>query len=121
MRVDDLATAAAAAIAVAMLVVTAVVQHHGSRFGRWLKARDAFALIPAWTFFAPNPGTSDTRLLWRQQYGGGATSPWHEAFPPRSSLVRGLWNPEKRIRKAITDVGPMVARRAFDAPDDRRL
>lgn len=109
----------AAAGCVAALVVTALTQVRKPGFVRWLKRHDTFALIPIWTFFAPNPGTSDTRILWRERLFDGTISPWHEIAPPTGGLRRAFWNPDKRVRKAITDVGPGLARRARKQPDSK--
>ncbi len=94
----------------AMLVVTAASQLRRFGWAQWLKRHDACAYIPAWTFFAPNPGVNDTRVLWREQLLGGTVGPWHEMVPPQSGLLRAVWNPTKRARKAVTDCGPMVVR-----------
>jgi hypothetical protein len=94
----------------AMLVITGASQLRRWRWASWLKNHDACAYIPTWTFFAPNPGVNDARVLWREQLADGSISPWHEVVPPNSSLLRALWNPTKRARKAVTDCGPMVVR-----------
>jgi hypothetical protein len=98
------------AVFAAMLVVTAAAQLRRFRWAMWLKRHDACAYIPAWTFFAPNPGVNDTRVLWREQLLDGTVGPWHEMVPPQSGLSRAVWNPTKRARKAVTDCGPMVVR-----------
>ena len=68
-----------------------------------------FCLLPIWTFFAPNPGTTDTRLLWREALGSRTFGPWHELSPPQSSRWRAVWNPDRRIQKAIADAGGLLA------------
>ncbi|MGV8908146.1 MAG: hypothetical protein ACOH1Y_04130 [Propionicimonas sp.] len=105
------ATALAVALgSVAMLVITACSQLRKPGWAAWLKNHDACAYIPTWTFFAPNPGVNDTRVLWREQLSDGSVSHWHEVVPPSSRLLRAVWNPSKRARKAVTDCGPMVVR-----------
>ncbi|HTD58197.1 MAG TPA: hypothetical protein VK672_04825, partial [Solirubrobacteraceae bacterium] len=94
----------------AMLVVTATAQFRRFRWAQWLKGHDACAYIPAWTFFAPNPGVNDTRVLWREQLLDGTIGPWHEMVGPQGGLLRAVWNPTKRARKAVTDCGPMAVR-----------
>jgi hypothetical protein len=101
---------AVAAGSAAMLAVTAATQLHGVRWARWLKAHDACAYIPAWTFFAPNPGVWDTRVLWREQLLGGAVGPWHELVPPSRGLRRAVWNPGKRARKGVNDCAAIIVR-----------
>ena len=65
---------------------------------------DPFALIPRWTFFAPNPGTTDHHLLYRDRLAGGEVTPWKEIrlSGPRT-LLGAFWNPEKRNTKVLTD------------------
>jgi hypothetical protein len=109
-------------VAVAVLfgglwVVTLLSQWRRVRPISWLKRHDACAVIPVWTFFAPNPGTRDVRLLWRQRYADGTLSPWRETTAPRVGPWKGIWNPAKRVRKAVTDVSPSVLRRAVTHPD----
>jgi hypothetical protein len=94
----------------AVLVVTAATQLRRFAWAGWLKRHDACAYIPAWTFFAPNPGVNDTRVLWREQLVDGTVGPWHEMVPPQGGLLRAVWNPTKRARKAVTDCGPMAVR-----------
>lgn len=94
----------------AMLAVTVAAQPRRFKWVRRLKERDAGAWIPLWTFFAPNPGVNDTRILWREQLVGGASGPWHEMAPPHRSLVRAVWNPDNRVRKAVTDCAPLILR-----------
>jgi hypothetical protein len=96
------------------LVVSAANQRKDTR--RWVRRItnvDICALVPIWTFFAPNPGDSDTHLLFRDRDQGGRSTCWREVpLAGRRSIV-DLWNPARRIHKAIVDV-------AFDLsrPDD---
>lgn len=99
-----------------LLVLTVLCQRPPWKWLRDLKYRDVAALIPAWTFFAPNPGTTDTRLLWRELRCDGSVSVWHEVLPPRGGLRRAVWNPGKREGKVITDAGPMVLRMVANDP-----
>jgi hypothetical protein len=101
--------AAALVVALGALAFTAATQFRIPRLERWARSRDVFCLLPIWTFFAPNPGTTDTRLLWREALGSGHFGPWHELSPPRSSLWRAVWNPERRVQKAIADAGGLLA------------
>lgn len=93
-----------------MLVLTAAVQPRRWRLRSWLRARDPCAYVPWWTFFAPTPGVIDMRLLWREQLIDGGLGPWHEALPPRGGVLRAVWNPAKRTRKAVYDCGQIVSR-----------
>ena len=101
--------AAAVVVMVGALAVTTVAQFRSSQLERWARSRDVFSLLPIWTFFAPNPGTTDTRLFWREALGARAFGPWHELSPPRSSRWRAIWNPDRRVQKAIADAGGLLA------------
>jgi hypothetical protein len=109
---------AAVVVAALALALTALTQRRGGRLERAVRTRDVFSLLPLWTFFAPNPGTTDTRLLWRESLGGGETSHWRELSPPRRNALDFLWNPERRVQKVITDAGGLLAEaRAREEPD----
>jgi hypothetical protein len=95
-------------VCISLLLLTIICQRPRWKPLQTLKYNDLAAFIPAWTFFAPNPGTTDTRILWREMLFGGSISPWHEVLPPNNGPLRPVWNPTKRQRKLITDVGPMV-------------
>jgi hypothetical protein len=72
---------------------------------------DRLHLIPQWTFFAPNPGTYDFRLMVRVLDGDGESSPWNEVLPvAHRGPLSGLWNPERRINKAIVDLTQRLVR-----------
>jgi hypothetical protein len=90
-----------------------VVSIIGQLDGRLLTAlqrRDDFGLIPRWTFFAPRPGTVDYYLLF-QLHGPSGPSPWQEEPLSSERTVTGaFWNPEKRNRKALSDVVRSLAR-----------
>jgi hypothetical protein len=103
-------------ICIVLLALTIACQRPRAKFLQDLKYRDVAAFIPSWSFFAPNPGTTDTRVLWRERLVGGSLSPWHELLPPTGGALRGLWNPTKRQRKLLTDVGPMVVRMVMQNP-----
>jgi hypothetical protein len=101
--------AIAVVVAVGALVFTAAAQFRTLRLERWARSRDVFLLLPMWTFFAPNPGTTDARLLWREALGSRHLGPWHELSPPRSHPMRAIWNPNRRIQKAIAVAGGLLA------------
>jgi hypothetical protein len=114
----DVLGAVAWAVCITLLVLTLACQRPAPRQLRSLKYRDVAALLPSWTFFAPNPGVTDTRLLWRDLLPDATASAWHEVLPPRSSLLRAVWNPQKRQAKLITDAGGIVARMGSEDPDN---
>lgn len=83
------------------LVITLLAQH--SRF-RPFSSRDAFHVIPRWTFFAPNPGTRDYHLVVRDRCRDGRMSDW-KSVPVYSTRPRFgyLWHPQKRSSKIMND------------------
>ena len=64
--------------------------------------------IPQWRFFAPNPGTENVHILYRQQENdewgrwvellGGHQTKWHSGF----------WNPGSRGYKAVFDAAQQL-------------
>lgn len=78
----------------------------------WVKSWDYLALIPAWSFFAPNPGTRDFELLFRDRLVDGQHTPWKEIERPVGSFVRAIWNPSKRRQKAVVDMCSLLTRMA---------
>jgi hypothetical protein len=81
--------------------------------GDWisrLKGWDHLALLPSWTFFAPNPGTRDYELLYRDRLVDGTYTPWKEVERPVGTLARAVWNPSKRRQKAVVDLCSILMR-----------
>jgi hypothetical protein len=60
-------------------------------------------LLPNWKFFAPEPGTSDFRIVLRRLVSGEWTS-WTDITPLRRQRIRWLWHPAKFEAKAVLDV-----------------
>jgi hypothetical protein len=96
------------------------------RWSWWesIARRDALALLPRWTFFAPRPGRHDLHILIRD-WSGGTPGPWHELerLAP-GPWLRAVWNPDRFARKAVTDTGNALARaarRGDDAPSAIQL
>lgn len=89
----------------AWFLTTVLCQFPGYGIGKFLKGRDYCAVIPIWTFFAPNPATQDFVLLFRDQHISGTISAW-KMFEYRlpSPAIRWLWNPGKRRSKVIHDM-----------------
>jgi hypothetical protein len=71
---------------------------------RWILQYDHFALIPRWTFFAPNPGVVDWNILYRDRSIDGTLTVWYEVSPIQYGKWRSLWNPDKSIQKGISDM-----------------
>ncbi len=78
-------------------------QFSGIKWIKWIKDKDPFAFIPSWTFFAPNPGVTDYKLLYRDKLFDGWFSNWKEVTYRNNSILHSIWNFDKRRRKAITD------------------
>jgi hypothetical protein len=105
-----------ALLAGGLLLVTALAQTRAVRWVSRLKRADPIALIPSWTFFAPNPGVSDTRIVSRDQYVDGMLSPWCEVEPPSGAWFRPVWQPNKRVRKGMVDCASMTLRHIARTP-----
>lgn len=76
-----------------------------------LRSVDTFGLIPSWSFFAPNPVRTDCHLMYRHVFKSGAVTEWTEAFVWRSPWTRMIWNPDRRVEKAISDASSALASR----------
>jgi hypothetical protein len=84
------------------------VSQKKARF-RWLRRYDWFGLVPTWTFFAPNPATSDHHLLFRDRLADGTVTPWTELVAiEERKWWHAVWNPRKRQRKLLTDIISML-------------
>jgi len=90
---------------VSWMILTAICQFKKNRLSQWIKAHDVLTLIPLWTFFAPNPGTKDYHLLYREKDDKGTRSDWFEVeMNAGRSFWSFLWNPAKRRNKILSDV-----------------
>ncbi len=103
------------------LVLTVLNQFRKPDLLRVLRPFDPFALIPSWTFFAPNPAVNDVNLLVRDELGGGVKSPWREVDQLHPNPWRALWHPEKRTRKAVYDLSVSVGELVRDTTIDPEL
>lgn len=71
----------------------------------WFRAYDVLSLVPAWNFFAPNPGTTDYHLLYRDKLESGEVSVWKEIpIDKEPTILKAIWNPHKRKSKVLSDV-----------------
>jgi hypothetical protein len=68
------------------------------------KEFDFIGIFPNWTFFAPNPGTSDYHIVYRLAQNDTVISEWME-IPLISyrTYLNSIWNPEKRKVKLLID------------------
>lgn len=86
------------------LILTCFNQFHSDRVKQRLARIDILRLLPVWTFFAPNPGVSDFNLLYRAKGKSGKISPFHNIpLNGDKNILNAVWNPRKRIQKAIGD------------------
>ncbi len=86
-------------------IATIIVQFRNSKLEQIIKPHDQLALLPLWTFFAPNPGVNDYHLLYREDYEDGSRSAWQEIeINEKRSFSTCFWNPSKRGKKVISDV-----------------
>ena len=75
-----------------------------SRLKKWLASKDALSLLPSWSFFAPIPGTSDYRIIFRDFSEDKSLGSWNEVstFRPIQPW-RFVWNPQKHTLKCVSD------------------
>lgn len=88
------------------LFFSTINQLPASQFGflQRLRNADRFALLPNWTFFAPDPGIHDYELLYSDQARNGRWTPWRHASLPSRQAPRAIFDPSKRPRKLVTDL-----------------
>ncbi|MCC6438859.1 MAG: hypothetical protein IT196_27800 [Acidimicrobiales bacterium] len=89
------------------LLLTVLNQFRGWKLMAPIRRRDLFALVPSWTFFAPNPATQDVNVVIRDDLGS-SKSPWRELDELAPSRWRWIWHPAKRPRKAVYDLAVSV-------------
>jgi len=84
--------------------VLSVVWQFTFKFLNRYRSKDLLRLIPVWTFFAPNPGTSDLHLLFHISGSGNGIEGWQQLQHINRGHFRHLiWNPERRKIKALID------------------
>jgi hypothetical protein len=99
------ASVAVMTVLAAWFVVTILNQPRRTRrLVSAIVSRDIGGLVPVWTFFAPNPGDTDTHLLFRDRDVEGRVTAWREVHVAGRRHVLDLWNPLRRINKGIVDV-----------------
>lgn len=65
---------------------------------------DLFSVIPIWTFFAPNPGRTDTHIVYRDVYHDGALTNWRALELSSRPGLFVLSHGERRVLKGIVDM-----------------
>ena len=94
-----------------------VIYQFNPRWFEKVKRYDHFHLIPKWTFFAPSPGNTDYHLYYRDITHDGEISEWTVAISPHDrGLFSAVWNPQKRVRKAQSDMVHSLVR----LPDEQK-
>lgn len=101
--------------------VLSVVWQFTFKFLNRYRRKDLFRLMPVWTFFAPNPGTSDLHLLFQISGSGNGIQGWQELQHINRGRFRHLiWNPERRKVKALIDCIQIMGGTARDFAVERR-
>jgi len=80
------------------------------RVKRHLSQYDPLGLLPCWSFFAPNPGTTDYRLVYRDFGNENGADDWLEVPIYHRNCLRCIWNPDKHKAKAFSDLVQMLFR-----------
>ncbi len=84
------------------------------RVSRWIRRWDVAGLIPSFSFFAPNPASSDCHLLYRHVLADGRVTCWTSAFVWKPVPWRAVWNPDRRAEKVISDATGSLAQRSVE-------
>jgi hypothetical protein len=103
------------------LILTILAQSPRFKWIRWFQDRDYLALIPNWSFFAPNPGMGDFHLFYRDKLFDGQLTLWQDVAFSNGSLLQSIWNPDKRRRKAITNACLLLIQMASGKPKGEML
>lgn len=98
------ARAALYAVLGAWAVLTTLNQHPRRGFDRLRVLDPAGLWIPDWRFFAPDPGTLDYHVLYRDRLPDGSMTLWTEIDVfERRRLGQVLVHPNRRREKALYD------------------
>jgi hypothetical protein len=92
-------------------LVATLIKQARTPWAHVVQRHDRLSIVPQWTFFAPNPGRSDLHILYRDRRADGCYTAWTEMNTTSArSPWSWLWNPRKRVRKAISDaVGALAS------------
>src|ERR1700733_1342098 len=74
-----------------------------NRLGKRVKQLNTLGIIPGWTFFAPTPGTTDYRFVYRDIHGQERTDWMEVEWCKERRLVDAVWHPERHRTKLIVD------------------
>jgi hypothetical protein len=93
----------AVVIVFAILFLLSIPHQFTNQYGRWVKQFNKYGIIPGWTFFAPNPGTSDYLFVYRDVVPTGFGE-WREIeWCRRRRLLDAVWHPDRHRTKLIVD------------------
>jgi hypothetical protein len=83
-----------------------VIYQFPNRIGRILGYADRFAVLPAWTFFAPNPSQNDFHLIVRDRDRDGSLSEFREVQSCKVARrwFTVVWYPSRRYVKCLHDL-----------------
>ena len=84
---------------------------------------DSFGLVPKWNFFAPTPGIHNFYLLYRYQHANGIVGKWNSLYDLEAyrKPTCFLWNPKRRIRKALFDLFATLILEDPSTEENRKL
>jgi hypothetical protein len=97
--------------------VIATIAANLPRVGRRIQAVDLLGIVPSWTFFAPNPGVSDSVVLVRDLLDDGGWTSWSVAWLEPCRPYTMWWRPTKRISKLVTDCASTIPRSALEGDE----
>lgn len=89
----------------ALWLILTIFNQFSFKWVNQMKKKDVFHLLPSWTFFAPNPGTSDYHIVYRTMDVNENISAFIEIpLHNNRQLMHACWNSSKRVKKALTDL-----------------
>src|SRR3954466_8083099 len=103
------------------LFLSILAQFRDIKVIKWIKDSDPFALLPAWTFFAPIPGVADYKLLYRDKLLDGKYTKWIKIPYRDHSIWHSILNPDKRRQKAIADCCISLLQISIKNPKDKSI
>jgi hypothetical protein len=105
MSLDDLGPAGICVFAaLTFWFIISIPHQFNNEFGQRIKKLNTFALIPGWTFFAPTPGTTNYRFVFRDYKEDGSCGEWQEVeWCGCRRLMHAVWHPERHRTKLIVD------------------
>jgi hypothetical protein len=103
-------------VLVTWLVLSVIANVGHDRNLRALRAKDLVGLLPIWWVFAPRPIEHDRVVSYRDVLDDGRVSDWIDLPPIPRPRLAPLWNPSKRLDRAMVDLCAGVSRAAVRGP-----